>query len=112
MASEPPQQALKPEPIEQTEEQGAPHWRRTLWAVWFAQLLAAVGFSFVMPFLPFFVRDLGVADDRMVGAWSGVAMFAAGLSLTIFQPIWGSLADRYGRKLMLQRAMFGGAIMI
>lgn len=112
MASEPPQQALKPEPIEQTEEQGAPHWRRTLWAVWFAQLLAAVGFSFVMPFLPFFVRDLGVADDRMVGAWSGVAMFAAGLSLTIFQPIWGSLADRYGRKLMLQRAMFGGAVMI
>lgn len=89
-----------------------PHWQRTLWAVWFAHLLAATGFSFVMPFLPFFVRDLGVTGEGPVAVWSGVAMFAAGLSLTIFQPIWGALADRYGRKLMLQRAMFGGAVMI
>ena len=94
------------------ESHGAPHWRRTVWSVWFAHLLAAVGFSFVMPFLPFFVRDLGVADERLVGAWAGIAMFAAGLSLTIFQPLWGSLADRYGRKIMLQRAMLGGAVTI
>lgn len=80
--------------------------------MWFAHLLAAAGFSFVMPFLPFFVRELGVADESMVSFWAGVAMFAAGMSLTIFQPIWGSLADKYGRKLMLQRAMFGGAVMI
>ncbi len=97
---------------EQADEPPDPHWQRTVYAVWFAHLLAAIGFSFVMPFLPFFVRDLGVTDDRMVGVWAGAAMTAAGLGLTIFQPIWGALADRYGRKLMLQRAMFGGAIMI
>jgi MFS transporter, DHA1 family, multidrug resistance protein len=97
---------------EEIEAPPDPHWRRTVWAVWFAHLLAAMGFSFVMPFLPFFVRELGVTEERLVSTWAGVAMFAAGLSLTIFQPIWGSLADRYGRKLMLQRAMFGGAIMI
>ncbi len=89
-----------------------PHWQRTVYAVWFAHLLAAIGFSFVMPFLPFFVRDLGVESDRLAGVWAGAAMTAAGLSLTVFQPIWGALADRYGRKLMLQRAMFGGAITI
>ncbi len=94
------------------DDEPDPHWRRTVWAVWFAHLLAAIGFSFVMPFLPFFVRELGVTEERLVGFWAGVAMFAAGMSLTIFQPIWGALADRYGRKLMLQRAMFGGAIMI
>lgn len=90
-----------------------PHWQRTVYAVWFAHLLAAVGFSFVMPFLPLFVREeLGVANDQLAGVWAGAAMTAAGLSLTVFQPIWGALADRYGRKLMLQRAMFGGAITI
>ncbi len=112
MATEPLESEPQAEPVEAAEPQPDPHWRRTMWAVWFAHLLAAAGFSFVMPFLPFFVRELGVSDEGMVGFWAGVAMFAAGLSLTIFQPIWGSLADRYGRKLMLQRAMFGGAIMI
>ncbi|MGC9317512.1 MAG: MFS transporter [Armatimonadota bacterium] len=97
---------------EESEEPPDPHWQRTVYAVWFAHLLSAVGFSFVMPFLPFFVRDLGVTDDRMVAVWAGAAMTAAGLSLTIFSPIWGGLADRYGRKLMLERAMFGGAVMI
>jgi len=112
MATEPLESEPQPDLVEEAKEQPDPHWRRTLWAVWFAHLLAAAGFSFVMPFLPFFVRELGVADESMVGFWAGVAMFAAGMSLTIFQPIWGSLADRYGRKLMLQRAMFGGAVMI
>jgi len=95
-----------------TDEPPDPRWLRTVWSVWFAHLLAVIGFSFVMPFLPFYVRELGVTDDRLVGIWAGAAMTAAGLSLTIFQPIWGGLADRYGRKLMLERAMFGGAIAI
>ena len=113
MATEPPPTTRsQPEVHTETDQPPDPHWRRTVWAVWFAHLLAAAGFSFVMPFLPFFVRELGVTDEGMVATWAGVAMFAAGLSLTIFQPIWGALADRYGRKLMLQRAMFGGAIMI
>ena len=105
----PAQREDAPAPPEDTPD---PHWQRTVYAVWFAHLLAAVGFSFVMPFLPFFVRDLGVESDRLAGVWAGAAMTAAGLSLTVFQPIWGALADRYGRKLMLQRAMFGGAITI
>jgi len=66
MATEPLQQIPQPGACEQVDESTDPHWRRTLWAVWLAHLLAAVGFSFVMPFLPLFVRDLGVADVRMV----------------------------------------------
>ncbi|MGD9495364.1 MAG: MFS transporter [Armatimonadota bacterium] len=108
-STRPAQQEDAPAHPDETHD---PHWQRTVYAVWFAHLLAAVGFSFVMPFLPFFVRDLGVESDRLAGVWAGAAMTAAGLSLTIFQPIWGALADRYGRKLMLQRAMFGGAISI
>jgi DHA1 family multidrug resistance protein-like MFS transporter len=32
--------------------------------------------------------------------------------MAIFSPIWGSVADRYGRKLMVERAMFGGAVVM
>jgi len=30
----------------------------------------------------------------------------------VFAPIWGFLADRHGRKLMVMRSMFGGAVMM
>ena len=35
-----------------------------------------------------------------------------GLSLTLTAPIWGSLADRFGRKLMLMRSLWGGALLV
>ena len=88
------------------------HWRRTLYACWAAQLLSIIGFSFVMPFIPFYVRDLGVSGQARVAMWAGLVVFAAGITQAIFAPIWGSLADRYGRKIMVQRAMFGGAVVM
>lgn len=91
---------------------GVENWQRTLWSVWTAHLLACIGFSFCMPFLPFYVRELGVAGDRAAAVWAGAAMTAAGVSLTIFSPIWGWVADHYGRKAMLIRAMLGGAVVI
>ncbi len=93
-------------------DQGAPHWRRTLWSVWIAHMLANVGFSFCMPFLPFYVRELGVTDERLVGIWAGAAITSAGIALAVFSPIWGWVADRVGRKLMLMRCMIGGAFVI
>ena len=108
--------------IEQSEtengEQGSrpggssPHWKRTLYACWFAQLLSIIGFAFVMPFMPFYVRDLGVSGEASVAMWSGIVIFAAGITQAVFAPIWGSLADRYGRKIMVKRAMFGGAVIM
>ncbi|MGC9319217.1 MAG: MFS transporter [Armatimonadota bacterium] len=88
----------------------APPWQRTLYACWVAQLLSIIGFSFVMPFIPFYVRELGVSGEAQVAIWSGLVITAAGLMQAIFAPIWGHLADRYGRKIMVERAMFGGAV--
>ncbi len=34
------------------------------------------------------------------------------MALAIFAPIWGSLADSHGRKLMLLRAMIGGTVLL
>ncbi len=87
-------------------------WQRVLWANWTAQILAIVGFSFVYPFLPLYVQHLGVHDRHAVLIWSGLLYAGTTIALTIFAPLWGSVSDRYGRKVMVVRAMGCGAILI
>jgi DHA1 family multidrug resistance protein-like MFS transporter len=77
-----------------------------------AELVAIAGFSVVMPFLPYYVQELGVTDPEQVAIWSGLLFTGQAVTMAIFAPIWGSLADRYGRKLMVERAMFGGAVLL
>lgn len=89
---------------------GLQPWRRTLYVIWVAQLIAMMGMSLVVPFLPFFIRDLGVTSNSDVARWSGF-VFAGPFFLSFFlTPIWGYLGDRYGRKLMVVRAIFGLAL--
>lgn len=90
---------------------GHPRWRVTLYTMWVAQLCAMIGFAFVMPFIPFYVRELGVPESR-VPVWAGLLTSGTGLTMSIAAPLWGHVADRYGRKLMVQRAMFGGAVIL
>jgi len=85
-------------------------WRRNLYSLWAAEFLAALGIALVLPFLPFYIRELGVKDLHDVERWSGF-IFAAPFSVAIFtSPLWGWLGDRYGRRMMLIRAIFGFAI--
>lgn len=91
---------------------GSPRWRVTLYTMWLAQLCSIMGFSFVMPFMPFYIRELGVSDPRLVPIWAGLLGSGAGLAMAIMGPVWGTVADRYGRKPMVQRAMFGGAAVL
>jgi MFS transporter, DHA1 family, multidrug resistance protein len=88
-------------------------WRKNLAALWVAQFLALFGFSFNQPFLPLFIhQDLGLADPAQLAFWSGLGGGATGLTMMVASPIWGSLADRRGRKTMLVRAMIGGAVCV
>jgi DHA1 family multidrug resistance protein-like MFS transporter len=93
---------------------GAPGWQRTLYASVAAQFLCMIGFSFGLPFLPFFLhKDLGVTDPAELRKWTGIVAASAAITLAIFSPIWGAVADRYGRKIMVMRSMFGaGLIMV
>jgi DHA1 family multidrug resistance protein-like MFS transporter len=86
-------------------------WRSTLSVMFVAQLLSIVGFSFVLPFIPFYIREIGVTDEKLVPVWAGILGAAASLTMTIFSPIWGWVSDRYGRKPMVERAMFAGAVL-
>jgi len=87
-------------------------WKRTLLILFFVQLFTAVGFSIIFPFLPLFVEDLGSAYDLDIELLAGLVFSGQAFSMMIAAPIWGNLADRFGRKLMVQRAQFGGAILL
>ena len=87
-------------------------WQRNLYALWVAELVAIAGFTVVIPFLPYYVQELGVTESEQVKLWSGLLFAFHAVAMAIFSPIWGSVADRYGRKLMVERAMFGGAVVM
>jgi DHA1 family multidrug resistance protein-like MFS transporter len=85
-------------------------WRRNLYILWATQFLAMVGMNLVVPFLPFYIRELGISDPESLARWSGFA-FAGPFFLSFLAiPIWGALGDRYGRKIMVVRAIFGLAV--
>ena len=102
--------SVNPSPDPAEPETGQP-WQRTLYIMFAAQFLSMIGFAFVLPFLPFYVRELGITDERMVPFWAGVLAASSGLVMAFFSPLWGWLSDRYGRKIMVERAMFGGAVL-
>jgi DHA1 family multidrug resistance protein-like MFS transporter len=87
-------------------------WKRNLIVTAAAEMVAIAGFMVIIPFLPFYVQELGVTEPWEVALWSGLLFSASGVTMGIVAPIWGSLADRYGRKLMVERAMFAGALVL
>jgi DHA1 family multidrug resistance protein-like MFS transporter len=82
-------------------------WRKTLYIIWAAQFIAMLGMSLVVPFLPFYIRHLGVTDEASVAQWSGLVFSGPFLPAFFLTPVWGYLGDRYGRKFMTVRAIFG-----
>src|SRR3954454_14799069 len=92
------------------EEDDTAHWQRNLWVCVFGSFTTIVAMTLLLPFLPIYVEELGVSDHAAIVEWSGAAYGAAFLSAALFAPLWGRLADLYGRKLMLIRASAGMAV--
>jgi DHA1 family multidrug resistance protein-like MFS transporter len=88
------------------------HWKRNLIVSWITQIFSLIGFGFVMPFLPFYIQELGVSSPESLQAWVGYINAAPALVMGAMAPVWGFLADRLGRKLMILRAMIGGAVIM
>ncbi len=70
------------------------------------------GFSSVMPFLPLYIKELGITSVSENGVWNGLLFSVTFLAVAVMSPVWGSLCDKYGRKPMLLRALFGMAAML
>lgn len=71
-----------------------------------------MGFSFVNPFMPLFIQELGALTDQQAAFWAGMATSASGIAMFFSAPIWGIIADRWGRKPMVLRAMFGAGVVL
>jgi MFS family permease len=69
-----------------------------------------VAMTLLLPFLPLYVQQLGVQNRTAIVQWSGIAYGATFFAAGLVAPLWGRLADRYGRKLMLVRASLGMAV--
>jgi len=89
---------------------GTEYWQRNLWVCVFGSLTTIVAMTLLLPFLPLYVEQLGVADHAAIVQWSGVAYGATFLTAALAAPLWGRLGDQYGRKLMLIRASLGMAV--
>jgi DHA1 family multidrug resistance protein-like MFS transporter len=63
------------------------------------------GFTLVMPFLPLYFQQLGVTDVGEIAIWSGLSLGVTPGLTAILAPFWGRLADRYGRKIMVERSI-------
>jgi DHA1 family multidrug resistance protein-like MFS transporter len=87
-------------------------WARTLAVLLFAQVLSELAFSFALPFIPLYIQELGVADVTEAALWAGAMSGVFALVMAVLGPVWGALADRFGRRLMIQRAMFGACLVI
>jgi len=87
-------------------------WQRTLYIVFFAQLMSSTGFSLIFPFLPLYVQSLGTTTGISIEFWVGMAFSSQAITMMMASPVWGALADQYGRKVMVERAMFGGAVLL
>jgi len=67
--------------------------------------LAFFAFELSNPFIPLYIRQLGVDDLAEAAFWAGLISGITPLLAALMGPIWGSVADRYGRKSMVLRAL-------
>jgi MFS transporter, DHA1 family, multidrug resistance protein len=70
------------------------------------------GFAFVLPFLPLFVRELGVREPERAASWAGVLIGISPLLAGLLAPVWGRLADRHGHKRIASTALASYVVML
>ncbi len=93
------------------ESRQYPYWRRNRLVIPLANLVCGLGFNVTWPFVPLMVRELGIREN--LETWVGYMLLVFYLVSFAVNPVWGSIADHYGRKLMVLRAMLGmGATMM
>jgi DHA1 family multidrug resistance protein-like MFS transporter len=97
--------AATPVAVEALPHSGeAAYWRQTLWAMVGIQFVMTAAFSMLTPIMPLFLPVLGVESEAAIDIWAGVLNGVTSLVAAFASPLWGQVADRHGRKLMLLRS--------
>ena len=87
-------------------------WKRHFYFLLIAELVAIVGFQAIQPFLPYYIQELDVESLEEALIWAGYMGTAGGLAMALSAPVWGAVADRWGRKPMVVRSMLGGGLTV
>ena len=87
-------------------------WKKNLYIIWVAQVFSLMGFGFGLPFLPFYLQELGVTDPERLRVLVGIASAIPAALMGIMALVWGRLSDTYGRKPMMLRALFAGGFIV
>src|SRR5688500_9495337 len=88
------------------------NWFRNQLAVTVASFIGFMGFTLVMPFLPLYFRELGLNDTGEIALWTGFSMGVTPALTAVLAPAWGKLADRFGRKIMVERSLISFVIVM
>ncbi len=89
------------------------NWKFMVGIVLIAEGLTVAGFAISMPIIPFLLMDLFALEGSELRLWNGLLAALPALSMALFSPVWGALADSMGKRLMLARAMFvGGSLVV
>lgn len=80
-------------------------WKRNQAAITAAAFVGFTGFTLVMPFLPLYIRELGVTDVGDIALWTGVTLGVSPAIAALTAPLWGRVGDRFGNKLLVQRSL-------
>lgn len=82
-------------------------WSTRLFLLLAAAFTIALGYGVILPVLPFFLERVA-ADGRFSVSWhTGMLTGVYMLALFVFAPLWGSVADRLGRRPVILLGLAG-----
>jgi len=86
------------------------NWKLALAIMVVNATLMAAGYSMLIPFLPVYLLEELHVEPEYVKLWSGAIFSITFLLGGIMAPIWGKIADKKGKKLMVLRSGGGLAL--
>lgn len=87
-------------------------WKANLYTLWVTQALVNMGMGLVMPFVPYYLEEMAEMTTAQLNFYTGLSSTLPAAAQAVASPFWGSLSDRYGRKIMLARAMICAVIVL
>jgi DHA1 family multidrug resistance protein-like MFS transporter len=98
------------DPIAVAEAAPARDVRFSVYVIAGAVAATSMSYNLWYPFLPLYTLELGATSDANAVFWMSIALTAQGGGRLLSSFVWGYLSDRWGRKVMLLRALFLGSI--
>ncbi len=87
-------------------------WKINLYTLWVSQICSLMSFGFGLPFVPFYFQELGVTSAAQLNYYVGLSATLTAAAMAVAAPIWGMVSDRYGRKMMILRAMVFASVIL